>query len=45
MSLPFNLPGRIDPPYIKTLGTFNLTIAIIKPGKDLSQPATPTNAS
>ena len=44
-SLPLNFPGSIDPPYIKTLGTFNLHIAIIRPGKDLSQPAKPTNAS
>ena len=44
-SFPLYLPGRIDPPYINTLGTFNLTIDIIKPGKDLSHPAIPTNAS
>ena len=35
----------MDPAYINTLGTFNLTIDIIKPVKDLSQPAIPTNAS
>ena len=44
-SLPLCTPGRIDPPYIKTEGTFNLTIAIIIPGKDLSHPAKPTKAS
>ena len=44
-SLPLYLPGRIDPPYINTLGTFNLTIDIINAGKDLSQPAIPTKAS
>ena len=44
-SLPLYLPGNIDPPYINTLGTFNLHIAIINPGNDLSQPAKPTNAS
>ena len=44
-SLPLYLPGKIDPPYINTLGTFKRHIAIIKPGKDLSQPANPTNAS
>ena len=44
-SLSSNLPGKIDPPYKKTDGTFNLNIAIIIPGKDLSQPAIPTKPS
>ena len=44
-SLPLNLPGNIDPPYIKTLGIFNLHMAIINPGNDLSHPARPTKAS
>ena len=44
-SLPLYLPGNMDPPYIKTLGTLSLHIAIIRPGNDLSQPAKPTIAS
>src|SRR4029079_5881774 len=44
-SLPLNLPGRIEPPYMKTDGTSSRTIAIIRPGSDLSQPAMPTSAS
>ena len=38
-------PGRIDPPYRNTDGTFRRIIAIIMPGRDLSQPARPTSAS
>ena len=30
---------------MKTEGTFRRTIAIISPGSDLSQPASPTSAS
>ena len=30
---------------MNTLGTFSRTIAIIMPGSDLSQPASPTSAS
>ena len=30
---------------MKTLGTFSRTMAIIRPGSDLSQPAMPTMAS
>jgi hypothetical protein len=30
---------------MKTDGTFSRTIAIIMPGSDLSQPASPTSAS
>ncbi|CAI8407203.1 MAG: Uncharacterised protein [Hyphomonas sp. TMED17] len=44
-SRPSNRPGKIDPPYKNTLGTFRRSIAIIIPGRDLSQPATPTSAS
>src|SRR5262249_62323139 len=44
-SLPLKRPGRIEPPYIKTEGTLSRTIAIISPGSDLSQPASPTSAS
>src|SRR4029077_16009729 len=44
-SLPLKRPGRIEPPYMKTDGTLSRTIAIISPGKDLSQPASPTIAS
>ena len=44
-SRPWNLPGRIEPPYMNTLGTFRRSIAIIMPGSDLSQPARPTSAS
>ena len=38
-------PGRMLPPYMKTAGTLSRTIAIIRPGSDLSQPARPTSAS
>jgi hypothetical protein len=44
-SRPLNRPGRIEPPYMNTAGTFSRTIAIITPGSDLSQPARPTSAS
>ena len=44
-SCPLCLPGKILPPYIKILGIFKRTIAIIIPGKDLSQPAIPSKAS
>src|SRR5262245_53453769 len=44
-SCPLNLPGKMEPPYIKTDGTLRRTIAIIMPGRDLSQPARPTSAS
>jgi hypothetical protein len=44
-SFPLNLPGRIEPPYMNTDGTLRRTIAIIRPGSDLSQPAKPTMAS
>ena len=44
-SWPLKRPGRIEPPYMKTAGTFNRSIAIISPGSDLSQPARPTSAS
>ncbi len=44
-SRPLNLPGRIEPPYMNTLGTLRRTIAIIMPGRLLSQPARPTIAS
>ena len=44
-SLPLNLPGRIEPPYMNTAGTLRRSIAIITPGSDLSQPASPTMAS
>ena len=44
-SRPCQRPGRIEPPYMKTEGTFRRTIAIISPGSDLSQPARPTSAS
>jgi hypothetical protein len=44
-SWPLNFPGRIEPPYMNTLGIFSRTIAIIMPGSDLSQPASPTSAS
>ncbi len=44
-SLPLKRPGRIEPPYMKTDGTLSLIIAIISPGRDLSQPASPTSAS
>src|SRR3546814_4532171 len=36
-SLPRNLPGRIEPPYMKTDGMFRRTMAIIRTGSDLSQ--------
>ena len=39
------LPGRIEPPYMNTAGTLSRTIAIIMPGRLLSQPASPTMAS
>ena len=38
-------PGMIVPPYTKTDGKFNRAIAIIVPGRLLSQPAIPTRAS
>ncbi len=44
-SLPRNLPGRIEPPYMNTDGTFSRSMAIIMPGSDLSQPARVTMAS
>ena len=44
-SLPRNLPGRIEPPYMNTDGTFRRSMAIIMPGSDLSQPASVTMAS
>ena len=44
-SLPCQRPGRIEPPYRNTLGTFRRSMAIIMPGRLLSQPATPTRAS
>ena len=44
-SRPLNRPGRIEPPYMKTAGTLSRTMAIISPGRDLSQPARPTSAS
>ncbi len=44
-SRPLKRPGRIEPPYMKTDGTFKRSIAIIRPGSDLSQPANPTSAS
>ncbi len=44
-SLPLKRPGRIEPPYMKTLGTLRRSIAIMTPGSDLSQPARPTMAS
>ena len=44
-SLPLKEPGRIEPPYMKTDGIFRRSIAIISPGRDLSQPARPTSAS
>ena len=40
-----NRPGRIEPPYMKTAGTFRRNIAIIMPGSALSQPAKQTSAS
>ena len=45
MSLPCRRPGRIEPPYMKIEGTLSRTMAIIMPGRDLSQPARPTRAS
>jgi hypothetical protein len=45
MSRPWKRPGRIEPPYRNTLGTFRRSMAIIMPGRLLSQPATPTRAS
>ena len=44
-SRPLNLPGRIEPPYMNTLGTFSRSMAIIIPGSDLSHPASVTIAS
>ncbi len=44
-SRPLKRPGRIEPPYMNTAGTFSRSIAIIMPGSDLSQPASPTSAS
>ena len=44
-SLSLKRPGKIEPPYMKTDGTFKRAIAIITPGSDLSQPAKPTTAS
>ena len=44
-SRPWNRPGRIEPPYMNTLGTFSRSIAIIMPGRLLSHPASPTSAS
>ena len=43
--LPSNWPGSIAPPYMNTDGQFNLTIAIMIPGRVLSHPAKPTRAS
>ena len=42
MSWSSSRPGRIDPPYRKTLGTSMRTAAISIPGSDLSQPANVT---
>ena len=42
---PLWLPGRIEPPYMKTAGTLQRAAAIIMPGSDLSQPAKLTIAS
>ena len=44
-SFPSSIPGIMVPPYTKTDGMFNLAIAIIVPGSDLSHPAIPTSAS
>jgi hypothetical protein len=44
-SLPLKRPGRIEPPYMNTAGTFSRTMAIMIPGSVLSQPASPTRAS
>ena len=44
-SRPLNFPGRIEPPYMNTEGTLRRTIAIMRPGRDLSHPASPTRAS
>ena len=44
-SRPWNFPGRIEPPYMNTDGTFRRSMAIIVPGRLLSQPAMPTIAS
>jgi hypothetical protein len=44
-SLSWKRPGMIEPPYRNTAGTFRRSIAIIMPGSDLSQPASPTSAS
>ena len=38
-------PGRLDPPYKKTLGRLVRAAAISIPGSDLSQPAIVTIAS
>ena len=42
---PLKWPGRMEPPYMNTAGTFSRSMAIIMPGSDLSQPARPTSAS
>ena len=44
-SRPSYEPGRMEPPYRNTLGTFRRSMAIIMPGRDLSHPAIPTSAS
>ena len=44
-SLPSRRPGMIEPPYMNTDGTLRRSMAIIMPGRLLSQPATPTRAS
>ena len=44
-SRPRKRPGMIEPPYMNTAGTLRRIIAIISPGSDLSQPASPTRPS
>ena len=44
-SRPWKRPGKMAPPYMKTAGTLSRSIAIIIPGRDLSQPASTTIAS
>ena len=44
-SRPLKRPGSIEPPYMNTEAMLSRTIAIISPGSDLSQPASPTSAS
>jgi len=44
-SLPFHLPGRLEPPYRNRDGRLILAAAISMPGSDLSHPAMVTMAS